>query len=631
MVKRSHSVTKLLFGIFSQLFLLLAGWGICHYHDQRNSPGHYSGLLSSEPAFFAGHISDLPAEKEKTIKVEVAIQAAKVNGRWKNTSGKVILYLQKSSAARFLQSGGGIVFSAQLKEVPPPLNPNEFDYKTYLSRKNIFYTAYVRENNWSSTSAIAHFSLYGFAQKAKAYLLKTYKECGLQDNEFAMVAALVLGYDDEIDQPLLNAYSHTGTIHVLSVSGLHVGIIYLLLGYLLAFLKRSRAQVWLRVFLILFFMWFFVLLSGFSPPAVRAGLMFSLILIGKTLFENVETSNIVFVSAFLSLCYDPFWLADIGFQLSYAAVLGIIYLYPYFYNLFSFSWGVAEKVWALCAVGLAAQLATLPLTLYYFHQFPNLFLVSNLVLIPLSTIIMYGGMLILLFSKLVIISKALVWLTAFLVKVMNATTLFLDELPFCVTDNIHISFLNMILLYLLIFFVFMAIEQRSLRLIISSLALTVVMLSVSLFYDIRSKDNNSLTIYHSDKTTAISIFGANNCTLLIDTLPDERLSTALREDRIAHDVVHKKDLPLTEVCLVYTKGKKILFAKSGELVTEKLVGAIAPDIIAVPAKGLKRKKQRTNLCNSNKLVISGRTYRKTGCMEDAWYTQDKGAFVLSLH
>src|SRR5262249_52807141 len=150
---------------------------------------------------------------------------------------KIIAYFQKSETARNLRAGNEVVFSAQLKEAAPPLNPHEFDYRQYLARKNIFYTAYVKEGNWSVQPATGNSSLYDYTQKIRRHLLDIYKQSGLAETELAMVAALVLGYDDAIDQPLMNAYSHTGTLHVLSVSGLHVGVIYLMLGYLLSFLK----------------------------------------------------------------------------------------------------------------------------------------------------------------------------------------------------------------------------------------------------------------------------------------------------------------------------------------------------------------------------------------------------------
>ncbi len=630
MIKKSREFQKVLFGLFSQVFFLLAGWGLCRYHHHKENPEHYTNLLSSEPEYYSGYISDLPSEKIKSVKAEVMLQYAKIKGEWKSATGKIIVYFEKNETAQKIETGKSIVFASALKEVAPPLNPNEFNYKQYLARKNIFYTAYLKEDSWNSVDIPESFSLYGFSQKVRKYLLNTYKESGLQESEFAMVAALVLGYDDEIDQPLMNAYSHTGTLHVLSVSGLHVGVIYLLLGYLLSFMKGNKKMVWTRVILILGVLWFFVLLSGFSAPAVRAAMMFSLILIGKTLFEHVETSNIVFVSAFLSLCYDPYWLADVGFQLSYIAVLGIIYLYPRFYNMLYFSSWLGDKIWALCSVSIAAQLATLPITLYYFHQFPTLFLVTNLILIPVSTVVMYGGILILLFSKIAFLSKGLVWLTAICIKFMNASAVFFDGLPFCVIDNIHLSLPNMILMYVLIVLVFAAIENRSYRMLAGSFVLSIGMVVVSLFYDLAARNRNELVIYHSDKTSVLSVFKGTNVVQLSDTVPDSRLESTLRENRIVNDVISERKRSLSGTCLVLAGDKKILYCKDGKLLSEALIQKINPDHIWVPGKAVKRKKQREHLCELENIIISGRHYKKEGCFDKAYFTQKDGAFILSL-
>jgi competence protein ComEC len=626
MIKKAQAVTKLIFGIFIQAFLFFAGWELCRYHYQKNDPQHYVHLLSGDKQLFSGYISDLPAEKAKSIKAEITLQYIKVGNEWQLASGKIIAYFAKDSAARELESGNTIVFNSTLNEVEPSLNPHEFDYKRYLARKNIFYTAYLPDESWKKTQVAEKFSLYTFAQRIRKHLLNTYRNCGLQDNEFALVAALVLGYADEIDRPLMDAYSHTGTLHVLSVSGLHVGVIYLLLGYLLSFLDKHKKLAWLKVFLILGILWFFVLLSGFSAPAVRAALMFSLILIGKTLFEHVETANIVFVSAFLSLCYNPFWLADVGFQLSYLAVLGIIFLYPYFYNMFTFSKGLLDKVWALCSVSLAAQLATLPVTLYYFHQFPLLFLATNLVLIPISTIIMYGGMLVLIFSKVIFLAKPLVWLTAALVKIMNVCAVFFDRLPFCVIDNIHLSTINMILLYILIFLIFAAIEFRSYRLLICSFSLSLLMMSISIFFDIETKRKNDLIIFHSDKSLALGVYSGNNYTLISDSV-DQRLQSTLRENKIHHDFTIENQKNLSNVNFILAGRKKILFAKD-HAVIKQLTSLLQPDYTWMPAKNLRIVK---NTPVSGALsIITGTVRKKVIPSKTSWITRQKGAFVVSL-
>ncbi len=632
LVKQSKTITKVLFGIGIQVFLCLSGWLLCAYNNDKQNTDNYGNYNISDIENYSGYVSEIPVEKTKSVKAEITLQQIKYKGNWQAASGKMIVYFEKADKAKNLETGNTIVFIGKPQEIQAPLNPHEFDYKAYLSFRNIYHSVYLKDESWDVVDKVQTTTLFSFTQKIRKHLLNTYRQSGLETTEFAMVAALVLGYDDEIDRPLLNAYSHTGTLHVLSVSGLHVGIIYMLLGYMLSFLDRTKKTTWIKVFLILGFLWFFVLLSGFSAAAVRAAFMFSLIMLGKTLFQQVETANIVLVSAFFSLCINPFWLADIGFQLSYTAVLGIIYLYPYFNNMFAFSWGFANKVWALCSVSIAAQLATLPVTLYYFHQFPALFLITNLVLIPISTLVMYGSILVLLFSKITVVAKVLVYITAFLIKTMNACAVFFDSLPFCTIDNIHLSMINLILLYVVIFLVFISIEERSYKILMSSLALAVVTLIISIFFDLQTKKNNELVIYQSDKTNVLAVFSGNRYTQFSDTIPDDRLQSSLRENKIYHDVVFEKSEQLTNTSLLVVNNKRILFAKDVTLLNQQFVNAIKPDYIWITGNSLKRVKLPKFLCEQENITVSGKFYNKKAiaCLNNAYSTAKQGAFILSL-
>lgn len=613
-----------------QLFLFFSGWLLCSYANEKQNPINYTHVASEEIESYTGYVSEIPIEKTKSVKAEITLQQIKLKDKWQNTCGKIIIYFEKTDKTKTLEIGNSIAFKGQLQGISSPLNPHEFDYKSYLRLRNIYHSIYLKEENWTVYNNEKTFSLVSISQKIRKQLLDTYRASGLEQTEFAMVAALVLGYDDEIDRPLMNAYSHTGTLHVLSVSGLHVGIIYLLLGYMLSFLNRNKKTTWIKVFLIIGVLWFFVLLSGFSAPAVRAAFMFSLILLGKTLFEQVETANIVLVAAFFSLCINPFWLADVGFQLSYIAVLGIIYLYPFFYNMFTFNWAFADKIWALCSVSIAAQLATLPITLFYFHQFPALFLITNLVVIPISTLVMYGGILLLLFSKITFVANILVWITAILIKIMNACAVFFDSVPFCVIDGIHLSLINVVLLYVLLLIVFISIEQKSFKLLMSSLALAVVIICISICFDLQTKNNNELVIYQSDKTNMLTVFYENKYTEISDTIPDDRLQSTLRENKIYHDVVFENKLQLTNASLIIVNHKKILFAKDVNLLTENFIKAVKPDYIWLAGSCIKKNKIPQFICNQKNVIVSGKVWNKKNldCIKNSHLTAKQSAFVL---
>ncbi len=633
LVKKAQTISKVLFGISVQVFLFISGWWLCYYTNEQQNPGNYTHFLSEEIDGYAGYVSEIPVEKTKSVKAEITLQQIKQKDKWQNTCGKIIVYFEKTDKTKTLETGSNLVFKGTLQEIQGALNPHEFNYKSYLSLRNVYHSVYLKEESWKVYNTETKFSLFSLSQKIRKQLLDTYRTSGLENTEFAMVAALVLGYDDEIDRPTFNAYSHTGTLHVLSVSGLHVGLIYLLLGYMLSFLNKNKKTTWIKVFLIVTVLWFFVLLSGFSAPAVRAAFMFSLILLGKTLFEQVETANIVLVAAFFSLCINPFWLADVGFQLSYVAVLGIIYLYPFFYNMFVFSWTFIDKLWALCAVSIAAQLATLPLTLYYFHQFPALFLITNLIVIPISTLVMYGGILLLVFSKITFVAHVLVWFTAILIKTMNACALFFDGVPFCVIDGIHLSLINVILLYVLIILVFISIEQKSYKILMSSFALSVVIVLLSIGFDLQTKKNNELVIYQSDKTNVLAVFSGNKYTQIQDTIPDDRLQSTLCKNKIYHDVIFENNQSLSNTSLILINHKKFLFIKDVSLLSETFINTIKPNYIWLAGSSIKNIKIPQFLCNQKNIIVSGKVWNKksSACTNNSYLTAKQGAFILSLH
>lgn len=578
--RKGEPAKKIIFGIFAQLFFFFSGLFICFLHyDGRHNDNytHYKDAGS-----FAGYVKDIPLEKAKTYKSEICLTEVQQDSLWQTCSGKLIAYFQKSERVKYLYPGKRIVFSAKLKDIKPPHNPYEFDYKAYLERQNIYHTVYLPDTSWVLSGGEKN-SLTVLSQKVRFRLLSVYRQSGLSAAEFAMISALVLGYDDEIDRATINIYSQTGTLHVLSVSGLHVGLIYMLLGYMLSFMDKQKKLKWIKVALILLVLWFFVLLSGFSAPALRAALMFSFMLLGKNVYKNVETANIVFVSAFISLLINPYWLFDVGFQLSYTAVLGIIYFYPFFYNLFSFSSRWIDKIWALCAVSLAAQLATLPLTLYYFHQFPLLFLLTNLIVIPLSVGLMYAGILLLVFYKIPLIPTVLTWLSAGGIKLMNGTAAFFGSFSFCVIDGIHLTPVNLILIYTLIILLFITIETRSFRMLKAAFILSFSIVILSILYSADSLQEKSLLLFTEGKNNTVAVYSGRTEYLVYDSL-SARAESTLKEARVQKDITCSLNYPLNNVSLITAGNRRILFAEKKQLADSLLVSILKPDTILIPVK-----------------------------------------------
>ncbi len=247
----------------------------------------------------------------------------------------------------------------------------------------------------------------------------------------------------------MQAYANTGVVHVIAISGLHLGLIY---GILLMLTKglRGRKLALLRAVIIIASLWVFTLLAGAQASVVRSAVMFTTLAIGAVLNRNASIYNTLALSALLLLLYNPFWLWDVGFQLSYAAALSIIIFFKPIYNWLYFQNKLLDAVWKLMAVTLAAQLLTTPFSLYYFHQFPLLFFITNLVAVPLSSVILIGEILLCVFAFIPPVASALGWLLTKLIFFLNDHILQMNSLPFTSWQNLSISFWQSVLLLVFI-------------------------------------------------------------------------------------------------------------------------------------------------------------------------------------
>lgn len=444
------------FGSCVNAILFLIAFQLTIFKTDKLKPNHFSKFCTTD-SYAIARIHEPPTVKTKSVKIIADIITIRTNDSWTSTSGKALLYFKKSKQSEALKYGDELVIHTSFKEISPAQNPGSFDYKTFLANHNIFNQAYLDEDNWydiHKNSGNA-FLIYSYALRDK--LLDLFRENEIEGKEFGVGAALLLGYTDKLDTDILTSYSNTGALHVLSVSGLHVAIIYLVLNWCLFFLDKFKHGTVIKALILLLFLWLYATLTGLSPSVLRAATMLSFVIVAKSFNRHTNIYNTLAASAFLLLSINPYLLTDVGFQLSYIAVIGIVYLQPKIYNWFSFNFWLFDQVWALTAVSVAAQLATFPLSLYYFHQFPNYFLFSNLAVIPLSTLVMYVGIAFMCLSKISILAKGLAWLFKWCVWLLNESVFQLEKLPFANLKAISITKWELALTYgfilvLLIFF-----------------------------------------------------------------------------------------------------------------------------------------------------------------------------------
>jgi competence protein ComEC len=447
-------------GLLINMYLLMAGYGIASCHRTANDPDY----LGNHPdGLFIATLAEPPALNVSGIKAILEVKFRYENGIWVRSCGSAVGYLKVKPGATLLQYGDYVLIRAGFTIINDNSNPHSFNYAHYMKNKGISHRVFAEPYSWT----LLNFSGSGFIRKmafqVRDRLLDILRDNHVEGKEFAVAAALLLGYVNELDADLRNDYAATGAMHILSVSGMHVGIIYIFLEFLLGFLNKNKMGRILKAVMLLVFIWFYAMVTGLSPCVLRSAAMLSLPILGKSLNRSPDMYNIIAASLVFILAFDPFLILDVGFQLSYLAVTGIIILYKPIYDLYVTSAWFPDKVWSILAVSIAAQLATLPITLYTFHQFPNYFMLTNVFVVPLSSLIIYIGITVLVVGYVPVISVICAKVFIFQVWSLNSVIHFIEQLPCSTIRGIYISTPEMMLLYLMIGagFLFLTLRKTS--------------------------------------------------------------------------------------------------------------------------------------------------------------------------
>jgi competence protein ComEC len=443
--------------------------------------------------------------------------AAKQNGKWIETSGNVMCYFKKDSTSKNIHYGDCMILKTKFTEIKSPQNPSEFDYKRFLSYHNIYHQAYISSENWKSLGINEGNKILSASYSLREYLLNIYRENKISGNEFAVGSALVLGYTDKLDQDLISAYASSGALHVLSVSGLHVGIIYIICNYLLFFLDKFKHGKFIKMILLLSALWFYATLTGLSPAVLRSAAMFSFVVIAKTWRYDTNIFNTLAVSCFALLMLNPYFIMDVGFQLSYLAVFGIVSIQPWVYEKWRPKTWLMNEIWLIVSVSIAAQLATFPLGLFYFHQFPNYFLLSNLIVIPVSTIILGYGLLMFVLGKISAIGITCGKIFSFFVWILNESVRITDETPGSLIQGISPSILETGIIYLLVIFLIVFIYKKQMKYFFISLSTIIISLTFQTIEAHSIRKQKAIIVYDIPKISAYDFINGKQTLFLADS------------------------------------------------------------------------------------------------------------------
>lgn len=495
-------------GALLQLVLLVFGMLLTWNKDVRHQASWY-GNHYQEGDYIIAFISEPLVEKAKSYKAAANIQQVSQTGAGITTTGKLLVYFSKDSTMPGLHYGDRILIHKKLVAIKNSGNPGAFNYQRYAAFQLTHHQVFLQPADWIKLEGNVANSFQQFLFNTRERILNVLQKNISSSDALGIAEALLIGYTNDLDKDLVQAYSNTGVVHIIAISGMHLGLIYGILLWLFArmpMIKRSPAA---QAILILTCLWIFSLLTGGSASVIRSAVMFSFITVGRMFFKASSVYSSLAAAAFVMLCYNPYYLWDVGFQLSYLAVVGIVVFQKPIYNLLYIKNKYADAVWKATALTTAAQVLTFPVCIYYFHQFPLLFLITNLVAVPLSTLILYTEILLVCFSWLPAVAALAGNISEWLLLLMNGFILWINKLPFAVLDKLPANVLTTWLLYATVVMGAAWLLQKKYRYLQAALACLAGFLCTHCILHWQVLNQQKIIVYQVPKHRAIDFVQGN--------------------------------------------------------------------------------------------------------------------------
>lgn len=494
--------------------------------------------------YFLAEVCQKPVEKKNSYQVIL-----KIENNIMPSPEKVIVYFSKTGFDPGISVGDQLIVLAKPQEIKNMGNPFEFDYQALMHKKEIWYSVYLTEGTYLKTGHRFNRISY-LAEKMRDRLIFKLSESINAKQELAVLEALTLGYRAELDRETINSFSSTGAMHVLAVSGLHVGLIYFILGFFLAPLKRAKIGRFLFPALMIAFLWSYAFITGFSPSVQRATVMFTFIVLGDVLRRPVNIFNSLTASALVLILLNPDVIFEVGFQLSYLAVFGIVLIQPKLSKLFEIKNKFLKAVWDLLTVSIAAQLATFPLGLFYFNQFPNFFWLSNFFVIPGATLIIWITFAFFVFIPIPFISTILAFLLQMITGIMLRILKLISQLPYALNEGIIIGPLEIFIIYgLLISLLVYGFSKRK-QWLFYGLVLMILLQVSSLANNYKLLNQKYICIYNSKNSLIQLINGRTNylITTGMDSIVEadqKMVKTVMNRLKLNEPILINRDAGLT--------------------------------------------------------------------------------------
>ena len=497
-ISQNRKRKTVLFGIITYIIMISIGLLTYHFNDQINWSGHYTKTdnIANTNTYELQIIERL---KPGRFHEKYIIKLLSINHR--KCSGKLLLNIKKDSTNSILKTDNVYLISSKLNPINPPLNPHQFDYKNYLKRQYIYHQLTVPTELLIPIPTKQR-SIVGYASQIRNQINHQLKSYHFNNQQLAIINALFLGQRQDLDRQLYENYVKAGAIHILAISGLHVGIFLMMLNQILTPLEYFKNGRLIKAIIILILLWSFAVIAGLSASVTRAVTMFSIFTVAMHLKRPTNVYNTLAISIFMILIVKPMFLFDVGFQMSYVAVLAIVSIQPELYKLWTPKFKTIDYLCQIFTVTIAAQLGVAPLSLFYFHQFPGLFFLSNMAIIPFLGFILGFGMFVIILASIELLPIFLASAFGRLIDAMNAIIKFVSSKEQFILKDISFEFTELISAYLILVLLFGVVKlpnsTRIRKLLYSLLAIQVVFLVMKL-----KEPQDRFIIFHKSRKTLL--------------------------------------------------------------------------------------------------------------------------------
>lgn len=637
-------------GVLISVVLLLIGFTAVYVTAEAPAyPQGYTGLFQLQ-------LLDTPEARAKSMRVEAMLIGEVKNDSVYPRNVKLLLYLKQKDSSLVLMPGDLMLAKLRLQAPPLAMNPGEFDYRQYLANKGIYYCAYPNVDDVTYLGRAKSLSLILFFRQLRAKIIHQLPRLGVEGKDLAVFSALTLGYKGLLDPDTRSDFVAAGAMHVLAVSGLHVGIVYLVVAFMVGLHDKQKRFVKQRALLVILLLWVYASLTGLPPSVFRATVMFCFVVGAKVFRRQVNIYNSIAASAFVLILIQPKIIYDIGFVLSYLAVISIVYFQPKINAWFSPKGWLLKKAWALTSVSLAAQIATTPVSIAVFGQFPTYFWLSNIAVIILATLILYLSV---PFAVIASIWSTAGWyfgklLSCFL-WAMRWSTDFVEHLPGSLIHGLSLSLWQTVAIMLAIVSLTFYIEMRK------KLAWVVGLASIAFAFfqygsaEIGQKKQAFVTVLNVRSTPAIAMVEGHSACVVWNSAQQDRDDMVQQLSGFKHfygidmlklvslhDSMEIKSLQIAHAFLndsnllaISFGGKRIIVQLQGRIsksYKDFKMEKLKADLVVVPtvydAMALRK------LVSAEAFVVSGylpRRMQNDSLANDFWVMPLRGAYYLSIN